>query len=70
MARATVEGSAMLAMASDETPFALAEKVASPGGSTREGLNVLDRDDAFRTLIADTLSAAHRRNQELAAAAR
>lgn len=70
MARATVEGSAVVAAASDEAPGSLADKVASRGGSTREGLDVLDRDDALVRLVAETLEAARRRNAEMAAAAR
>ncbi len=69
LALATVEGAAAMAVGSAETPAVLADRVASPGGSTREGLNVLDRDDALRTLLIDTLAAATRRNGELAAAA-
>lgn len=70
MAIATVEGSAMLASAADVLPGVLADRVASPGGSTREGLNVLDRDDALKNLMRETLAAATRRNAEMAAAAR
>jgi len=70
MAIATVEGSAMLAARADVSPAALADRVASPGGSTREGLNVLDRDDALKSLLRETLAAATRRNAEMAAAAR
>ena len=70
LATATVEGAAMLAARADETPAVLADRVASPGGSTREGLNVLDRDEALATLLAETLRAARDRNVELAAAAR
>lgn len=69
-ALATVEGSALLAAAADIAPGELAERVASPGGSTRAGLDVLDADGALRTLLADTIAAATRRNAELAAAAR
>lgn len=70
LAVATVEGAALMAAASDERPAALADKVASKGGSTREGLNVLDADDALKRLVAATLAAAERRNSEMAAAAR
>jgi pyrroline-5-carboxylate reductase len=70
LALATVEGSALLAIAADETPASLAERVASPGGSTREGLNVLDAEGALHRLIAATLTAAEARNAELAQAAR
>ena len=70
MAIATVEGSAMLAAEADVSPAVLADRVASPGGSTREGLNVLDRDDALKILLRETLAASTRRNAEMAAAAR
>lgn len=70
LATATVEGAAMTAAQADEPPATLADRVASPGGSTREGLNVLDRNDALKTLIVETLEAARNRNAELAAAAR
>lgn len=67
LALATVEGSAIMAAAAGESPAALADKVASKGGSTREGLNVLDRDGALDRLVEETLRAAERRNRELAA---
>jgi len=70
LARATVKGSALLATASEEGPAILADRVASPGGSTREGLNVLDRGEALKALMRSTLAAAAKRNAELAAAAR
>ena len=70
LALATLEGSALMAAASDDPPATLADRVASPGGSTREGLDVLDRDDALVRLLTETLAASARRNAELAAAAR
>ncbi|WP_033921368.1 pyrroline-5-carboxylate reductase [Sphingomonas sp. 37zxx] len=70
LARATVEGSAIMAANAEENPSVLADRVASPGGSTREGLNVLDADDSLVTLVTRTLAAATRRNAEMAAAAR
>jgi pyrroline-5-carboxylate reductase len=69
-ALATVQGSAMLAAGSDESPHALAERVASPGGSTRRGLDVLDEDNGLNPLIRNTLTAAILRNREMAEAAR
>lgn len=69
-ATAMVEGAAALAASSPESPAQLAERVASPGGTTRAGLDVLDSDDALVRLIHQTLAAAARRSEELAAAAR
>ena len=66
LALATVEGAAAMAAGSGESPAMLADRVASPGGTTRAGLNVLDRDGALNRLLADTLAAAARRNAELA----
>jgi pyrroline-5-carboxylate reductase len=70
LALATVEGSSALAASSEEGPGALAERVASPGGSTRKGLDVLDQNDRLVDLLIDTLKAAVERNQEIAAEAR
>lgn len=57
LALATVEGAAALAARSDDGPAALADRVASPGGMTREGLDVLDNGAALRRLLTDTLRA-------------
>jgi pyrroline-5-carboxylate reductase len=70
LALATVEGAAVMAGAMDERPATLADRVASPGGSTRAGLDVLDGGDALRRLVTDTLAAAARRNAGLATLAR
>jgi len=70
LALATVEGGALLAAQSADTPAMLADKVASPGGSTRMGLDVLDADAALVKLLTATLAASQRRNAEMAAAAR
>ncbi|MBB5716036.1 pyrroline-5-carboxylate reductase family protein [Sphingomonas aerophila] len=70
LALATVAGSAIMASAAHEAPGELANKVASKGGSTGEGLDVLDRDHALVELLRRTLDAATRRNREMAAAAR
>ena len=70
LAIATLEGAAIMATEADVSPGILADRVASPGGSTREGLNVLDRDDALVALLTATLAASERRNAEMAAAAR
>lgn len=70
LAAATVAGAGAMAAASGESAATLADRVASPGGSTREGLNVLDADAALNTLLRETLAASARRNAEMAAAAR
>ena len=70
LALATLEGSALMAMQADASPGVLADLVASPGGSTRAGLNFLDADDALLKLIGATLAASAQRNAELGAAAR
>ena len=65
-----VDGAAALAGQSDESPAALAERVASPGGTTRAGLNILDAERALERLMARTLEAARARGAEMAQAAR
>lgn len=67
LARATVEGAAVIAAQSPDMPSTLADRVASKGGSTRAGLDVLDADDALVALFERTLTAARDRNAELAA---
>lgn len=57
LALATVEGAAALAASADASPATLADRVASPGGMTREGLNILDHNEALRRLLTDTLRA-------------
>lgn len=70
LATATVKGSGLLAAQSAESPAMLADRVASPGGSTREGLNVLDDRDALKKLLQQTLAASAKRNAELATVVR
>lgn len=70
LALATVDGAGAMAIHADASPAVLADRVASPGGSTREGLNVLDAGDALKRLMADTVAASERRNREMAQAAR
>jgi pyrroline-5-carboxylate reductase len=67
LAVATLEGAASMAMGAADTPAVLADRVASPGGSTREGLNVLDQDGALVGLMTATLAAATARNRAMAA---
>lgn len=67
---AMVEGAAALAAASADSPGKLADRVASPSGMTREGLDVLDADGALIKLLTETLRAARDKGTELAAQAR
>ena len=66
LAKAMVEGSALLAADSDEKPDELARRVTSPGGTTAAGLAVLDDRDQLKNLVLATLTAARDRGAELA----
>jgi pyrroline-5-carboxylate reductase len=70
LAAAMARGAATLAATSGESPAELARRVASPGGTTQAGLEVLDDGDALKRLVLDTLDASRRRGNELAEAAR
>lgn len=70
LALATVHGAASLAAASEISPGELADRVASPGGMTREGMNVLDEDNALKYLLIETLRATADKGDELADKAR
>lgn len=70
LAAATVEGAAALAAASEESPETLADRVASPGGTTRAGLNILDAEETLGRLLRATLEASIRRSREMAEEAR
>ncbi|HEV2569345.1 pyrroline-5-carboxylate reductase [Sphingomonas sp.] len=65
LALATTDGAAGLALVSGEHPDQLADRVASAGGMTRKGLDVLDTDQALTALIAKTIAAAEQRAREL-----
>lgn len=65
LARATVAGAALTLLNSAENGRALADAVASPGGMTRAGLDVLDADRRLERLIAETLAAAAERGRAL-----
>lgn len=66
LALAMVEGAAELAAHAEDSPGILADRVASPGGVTREGLDVLDADGRINLLMKDVLKAAMHRNREMA----
>ena len=70
LALAMVEGAAALAAASPCSAGELAERVASPGGTTRAGLDVLDADRRLARLMEDTLRASRDRSAEMTREAR
>lgn len=65
LAMATVEGASALAVQAGESPAILADKVASKGGMTREGLDVLDEGGRFVALLTEMMRAARDRGEEL-----
>lgn len=65
LALAMVEGAAALAAQSEHGPGELARRVASPGGTTQAGLDVLDADGRLAQIMADTLRAARDRSREM-----
>jgi pyrroline-5-carboxylate reductase len=69
MALAMTEGAAANAAITDVSPGELARRVASPGGTTERGLDVLDADRALASLVTATLRAAAERSKEMASLA-
>lgn len=70
LAVAMTEGAAALAQASEHSPGKLADMVASPGGVTRKGMDVLDEDEALTQLMTKCLRAARDRSVEMSREAR
>jgi pyrroline-5-carboxylate reductase len=70
LALAMVEGAAALAAAAPHSPAELARRVASPGGVTQVGIDVLDADARLVALLTDTLRGARDRSAEMTRAAR
>lgn len=70
LALATVEGAAQLAASSSHGPGELARRVASPGGSTQAGLDVLDAEAALARLVQAAMAAAEARSAEMGREAR
>ena len=66
IATAMVEGASALAACSEDDPGTLADKVASPGGTTRAGLDILDAEGAILRLMERTLRAARDRGADMA----
>lgn len=65
LARDTVAGAGELAIRSQEDPSTLRIQVTSPNGTTAAGLSVLMSEQGLAPLIQATLTAAHKRSQEL-----
>ena len=70
LANATFSGSTALLADSGEKPGTLAAQVASKGGTTQAGLDVLDEDGQLVALMTNVLRAARDRGRELADIAR
>lgn len=70
LASATFSGAATWLASSGEAPAALVAQVASKGGTTQAGLDVLDGDGRLVGLMTDVLRAARDRGRELADIAR
>lgn len=70
LALAMVEGASALAATSPHDPGKLADMVASKGGVTRAGLDVLDEGEALGRVVLDCLRAARDRSSEMAREAR
>lgn len=66
LALAMVEGASALAASSEHSPAELASRVASKGGMTQKGLDVLEDNAALQNLLEQCLRAARDRGAELA----
>lgn len=70
LANATFGGASALLAESGEKPAMLIAQVASKGGTTQAGLDVLDSDGQLAALLTNVLRAARDRGRELADMAR
>ncbi len=70
LALSMVEGAASLAASSEHAPGELARRVASPGGVTQVGIDVLDANRRLALLMEDTLRGARDRSAEMTEQAR
>lgn len=64
--KAMVTGAVITVAGSSHSPGELVTQVASKGGMTQAGLDVLDEDGKLAALLTDTLRAARDRGKELA----
>jgi len=65
----TLVGTGAYAADTAQSMADIARRVASPKGTTEQGLAVLDADDGLQPLVDRALAAAVRRGHELAAEA-
>ncbi|KGB55360.1 Pyrroline-5-carboxylate reductase [Sphingopyxis sp. LC81] len=63
-------GSAAMLAGAGADPADMARRVASPGGVTLAGVEVLDEEDALTRLMGDTIAASAARNDEMTRAFR
>lgn len=70
VAAQTLAGTGAMAAATGESMAGIAKRVASPRGTTEQGLAVLDAPDGLQPLVDRMLAAASKRAEELAAEAR
>ncbi len=66
LAAQTVLGSARMLMENGEEPFTLRNRVASPGGTTIEGLHILE-NGGFSGIVMDAVEAAALKSKKLGA---
>lgn len=64
LAAQTVAGAAMMVLESDDHPAVLKDRVTTPGGTTIEGIAVLERN-GFRNSCIEAITAAANRSAEL-----
>lgn len=65
LVRQTIFGSAIYLDRDEQSAEDLKKAVASPGGVTQRGLDVLEAPDAFPKILPAAVDAAYRRNREL-----
>lgn len=64
LAAGTVQGAARMALQSGDNPIELRNRVASPGGTTIEGIHVLERS-GFSGIVMDAVQAAAEKSRKL-----
>lgn len=59
-----MKGSAEMILKNEGTPLHLRDLVCSPGGTTIEGVKVLEKEN-FRDILENAIEASYKRNLEL-----